>query len=134
MNPRSRRLLCLLLTWMLLTQPVLASMLGAGHAFADAGGGYPDADSGEPSFPEPDAWHADEPSFPSVSGVESPQDSAHHHGCDHACHACAHFLGLPACGLPIGLTNVCRSVSWSRTTWRSHHRSPPERPPRVIAS
>ena len=60
-------------------------------------------------------------------------DDAHHQDCNHACHGCAHFLGLPQCMLPIVYPGVRDSVSWYCATCRSQPCSPPERPPRPIA-
>jgi len=69
-----------------------------------------------------------------VSGSVSEDHGIHQHGCcDQACHACAHFLGLPTCALPIGFSGISHSISAYRSTWPSQHRSPPERPPRAIA-
>ena len=136
MNLRRRQLLCVLMTWVVLAQPSLAAVLGPAHVFAEHGGAEVHADAAQhrhfvahtpPSVgtsPAQDSTRAASPSQP---------DGAHHHGCDHACHACAHFLGLPQCMLPVIFPGIRNGISWYRATWRSQPCSPPERPPRPIA-
>lgn len=136
MNSHSRRVLCVLLTWAFLVEPSLACVLSTEHAFADHGeieahldGGLlaqlmADANQSEATSDAPES---------AVSGSVSQDHGVHHHGCDQTCHACAHFLGLPTCALPIGFSGISHSVSGHRSTWPSQHRSPPERPPRIVA-
>ena len=141
MNPCSRRFLRVLLTWVLLAQPSLASVVGAEHAFAEHGGTGLDGaqvhlDAGRHPILAAGARSTDRASQApdtAFSQTVAEEHGAFHHGCDHSCHACAHPLGLPASPLPIGFSGIRESVSWYRATLRSQHRSRPERPPRTIA-
>ena len=135
-NLRSRRLLCMLLIWVVLAQPSLASVLSAEHAFSTHVGISAQLDAGRSPQLAAYVQQSDGVSLASSSAscwATPQQHGAHHHGCDHACHACAHFQGLPTCAVPLGFSGICDGVSWYRATWRSQHRSPPERPPRAIA-
>jgi hypothetical protein len=135
-NPRSRQLLCVLMTWVVLAQPSLASVLGPEHAFAGHGGAEVHVGDGRHWHPggydQPGAGASQAPE-PTRAALPSPEDGAHHHGCDHACHACAHFPGLPPCMLPAAFPELRNGISWYCASWRSQPRSPPERPPRAIA-
>jgi hypothetical protein len=133
-NLRSRQLLCVLMTWVVLAQQSLAAVLGPEHVIAEHGG----AEVGENAGGQDRHFLADAKPSTGVSKAPnatraaplSQTDRAHHHGCDHAC---AHFLGLPQSTLPVVFPRILNRVSWYCATWRSQPCSPPERPPRPIA-
>lgn len=137
--PRSRGLLCILLTWAVLAQTSLAAIPGtepgsAGHGETEMhmdGGRHPQvAAHGEP-HEEHGNGVSPTPASAACS-VASQKDGPHHHGCDHACHACAQFLGLPAYALPDHSSDIRHDRCRIRATGPSHHQSPPDRPPRTI--
>jgi hypothetical protein len=133
--PGCRHLIHVLIAWVLVVQPAMAAALGAQHVLLDSTvvAACGDADHG---------LHGPAAIAPGPAGllptgaasVEAPSPGpGADHGCGPACHAGAQLPGLPLCVLSVGFRGIPQAVTSYRTTWRSQHRSPPERPPRALA-